>query len=307
MSERTNWHWSAQRERGSLLLLRLVLVLYRAGGRQLCLLLMPFIVGWYWLFAATARANSLDYLRKLHVSDPANSPFVKPPGRWQSYRHLLSFGESILDKMEAWLGRIAMAQLQLHGHEHLRRHYQRGLLIVVSHFGNIEFLRALRAEHSQRINVLVYQRHADQFNQFLKLLNPKADVSLLSVDELGLETAILLQQKLDAGEWVILAADRVPVASSRSAALPFLGAPAAWPQGAWILASLLKVPVVALFCYRVGRQFELHVHPLAERLTLPRRAREQGVIDCLRNYIAIVERHCRRAPYQWFNFYDFWK
>ncbi|MFW2153812.1 acyltransferase, partial [Acinetobacter gyllenbergii] len=145
---------------------------------------------------------------------------------------------------------------QLFGHQHFQQAYQKGALLVVSHFGNIELLRAVKSQHSQKINVLVYQKHATQFNAFLKKLNDQADVNLISVDELGLETAILLEEKMQQGEWVIVAADRAPVQSDRVQHIEFLGKDALWPQGAWILASLLKVPVLAVFCYRQQQHFE---------------------------------------------------
>ena len=177
---------------------------------------------------------------------------------------------------------------------------------MVSHFGNIELLRAIKSEHTQKINVLVYQKHATQFNQFLKKLNKHADVNLVSVDELGIETALILQEKLDQGEWVIVAADRVPVESDRVQPITFLGAEANWPQGAWILASLLKVPVLAVFCYRVGSCFEVHIHAIAEQLHFPRKTRMQALQSTMRQYVILLEQHCMRAPYQWFNFYNFW-
>ena len=65
----------------------------------------------------------------------------------------------------------------------------------------------------------------------LKKLNEHADVNLVSVDELGIETALILQDKLDQGEWVIVAADRVPVQSDRVQSVCFLGEQALWPQG----------------------------------------------------------------------------
>ncbi|MGE8559592.1 MAG: acyltransferase, partial [Acinetobacter sp.] len=212
----------------------------------------------------------------------------------------------ILDKIEGWLGKIPEQQLVLHGHEHFRAHYQKGAVIVVSHFGNIELLRAIKSEHPQKINVLVYQKHATKFNQFLKKLNDHADVNLVSVDELGIETALVLQEKLDRGEWVIVAADRVPVQSDRVQPISFLGEEANWPQGAWILASLLKVPVLAVFCYRVGDNFEVHIHSIAEQLNFPRKSRIQAMQNTTRQYVTLLEQHCIRAPYQWFNFYNFW-
>jgi predicted LPLAT superfamily acyltransferase len=32
----------------------------------------------------------------------------------------------------------------------------------------------------------------------------------------------------------------------------------------------------------------------------------QGVDVAMRHYVARLEHFCRDAPYNWFNFYDFW-
>ena len=218
----------------------------------------------------------------------------------------MQFGECILDKIEGWLGHIPEQHLKLYGHEHFRAHYQKGAVIVVSHFGNIELLRAIKSEHPQKINVLVYQKHATKFNAFLKKINAHADVNLVSVDELGIETALILQEKLDQGEWIIVAADRVPVQSGRVQSVEFLGESALWPQGAWILANLLKAPVLAVFCYRMHADFEVHIHHIATQLHFPRQERMQAMQQTTRQYVALLEQHCLRAPYQWFNFYNFW-
>ncbi|AOA59290.1 LpxL/LpxP family acyltransferase [Acinetobacter larvae] len=304
MSQQHNW--SHYQERGSLLCLNLMLWFYRRGGRYFCLFLLYFIILWYWLFAPSARRASLNYLQRLHDYAQADSPFQKVPGYCESYRHFMSFAVAILDKIEAWLGHVPEQALQISGHQYFQQHYGKGAIIVVSHFGNIELLRALKADHAQPINVLVYQKHATQFNSFLKKLNAKADVRLISVDELGIETAVLLQEKLAQGEWVIVAADRVPVASARVVHLPFLGHSAAWPHGAWVLGNILKVPLLAAFCYRDGQHFQLHIHHLSDALALARGQREQAIAKILRGYVDLVEMHCIRAPYQWFNFYEFW-
>lgn len=294
------------KERGGMLPLMLVLFFYRIGGRWLCRVVLYFVILWYWVFSVTARQASLCYLKKLHAFAGEQSPFASTPYWPHSFRHFMQFGECILDKIEGWLGRVSDQNLQLFGHEYFREHYQKGAIIIVSHFGNIELLRAVKSEHPQKINVLVYQKHATQFNQFLKKLNQHADVNLLSVDELGIETALILQQKLDQGEWIIIAADRVPVQSDRVQYVEFLGEQASWPQGAWILANLLKAPVLAVFCYRMQDHFEVHISKIAERLNFPRKDRVQAMHDVTRQYVVLLEQHCLRAPYQWFNFYQFW-
>lgn len=307
MSDFRSPAWNEIKEKGGMLPLLLVLWLYRIFGRWFIQAILYFIVMWYWLFSSNARQASLEYLQKLHVFAQDQSPFQRMPTWVQSYRHFLCFAEAIVDKMQGWLGEISEQQLQIYGHAHLSSHYGKGLIILVSHFGNIELLRALKSEHQQKINVLVYQKHASQFNQFLKKISAKSDVSLIAVDQLGMETTILLQDKLDAGEWVIIAADRVPVHSQRTQSLYFLGQEAKWPQGAWILANLLKVPVVASFCYRVEQHFEVHFHSIAARIELPRKGRLEQMAVFTEAYIKLLEFHCKRVPYQWFNFYSFWK
>ncbi|WP_445114972.1 LpxL/LpxP family acyltransferase [Acinetobacter sp. WZC-1] len=306
MNEPDAEQWSELKEKGGMLPLMLMLWLYRLGGRFLCRLILYFVILWYWLFAQTVRRASLGYLRQLHRFAGQQSPFQHRPVSTNSYTHLLQFGECILDKIEGWLGRIPEHKLNLQGHENFRAHYGNGAIILVSHFGNIELLRAIKSEHPQKINVLVYQKHATQFNRFLRKLNDRTEIQLISVDELGVETALLLQQKLDQGEWVVIAADRVPVQSDRVQTVRFLGQDASWPQGAWILASLLKVPVLAVFCYRFQQGFDVHIHHVADQVRLARANRLQDMQLYTRQYIALLEQHCMRAPYQWFNFYHVW-
>ena len=307
MSRSATPQWSELKEKGGMLPLTLMLWFYRLGGRFLCRVVLYVVIMWYWLFSKLAKQASLQYLTKLHGFAQAQSPFQQRPNYGHTYKHLMEFGECILDKIEGWLGHIPEQKLNIYGHEHVRARYQKGAILVVSHFGNIELLRALKSENPQKINILVYQKHATKFNQFLKKLNEKADVCLISVDELGVETAVLLQEKLDQGEWVIIAADRLPVNSSRIQTVSFLGEDTQWPQGAWILANLLKVPVLAIFCYRYNAKFDLHIHPLAEQVDFPRATRLDAMQKLTREYVALLEQHCIRAPYQWFNFYHFWK
>lgn len=307
MSRSASPQWSELKEKGGMLPLTIMLWFYRLGGRFLCRVVLYFVIMWYWVFSNLAKQSSLQYLTKLHTFAQANSPFKHTPNYMHTYHHLMAFGECILDKIEGWLGHISDQKLNIHGHEHLRARYQKGAIIIVSHFGNIELLRAIKSENPQKINILVYQKHATKFNQFLKKLNEKADVCLISVDELGVETAVLLQEKLDQGEWVIIAADRLPVNSSRVQTVSFLGEDTHWPQGAWILANLLKVPVLAIFCYRLNTKFDLHIHPLSEQVDLPRATRLDAMQKLTRAYVTLLEQHCIRAPYQWFNFYLFWK
>ena len=134
MAELHPTQWNDIKERGGMFSLTLVLAFYRLGGRWLCRVLMYFIILWFWIFSVTARQASLQYLTRLHHFAGPDSPFKNAPGLSHSYLHLMQFGECILDKIEGWLGKISEQQLVLQGNEHLRAHYQKGAVIVVSHF-----------------------------------------------------------------------------------------------------------------------------------------------------------------------------
>ena len=45
----------------------------------------------------------------------------------------------------------------------------------------------------------------------------------------------------------------------------------------------------------------------AERVVLPRKERKAALAAYLTDYAARLETCCRRAPTQWFNFFDFWR
>jgi predicted LPLAT superfamily acyltransferase len=115
-----------------------------------------------------------------------------------------------------------------------------------------------------------------------------------------------LQERIDAGEWLVIAADRTPVQSRRVRQVSFLGRPAPFPEGPWRLAALLKCPVLLVFCYRINGRYEVHILPLRNRLELPRNSRQQALDNAITDYSRALESRCLEAPLQWFNFYDFW-
>jgi predicted LPLAT superfamily acyltransferase len=67
------------------------------------------------------------------------------------------------------------------------------------------------------------------------------------------------------------------------------------------------VPVVLAFgLYRGGNRYQLVFETFSEGLDLPRRQRAPALAALIRDYAAMLEHYTRSAPYNWFNFYDFW-
>jgi predicted LPLAT superfamily acyltransferase len=275
------------------------------GRRLLRLLLWPVVL----FYAATqprARRASLDYLARLQA---AHGVLGAAPGARHWLRHLMSFAETLLDKLLATSGRYAWTAVRLEGQGHVDTLLARrqGALLVTAHVGCLELCQALASRlPGLRLTVLVHTKHAQRFNAILRRLNPASQVELLQVTEVSAATAVELERRVRAGEFVAIAGDRVPVGGGRTAVVPFLGAPAAFPVGAYVLASLLACPLLMLGCVREGAGHVVRFELLARELTLPRAGREQALRHWTAQFAARLEALLLRAPYDWFNFFPFW-
>ena len=86
----------------------------------------------------------------------------------------------------------------------------------------------------------------------------------------------------------------------------FLGHEAPLPVGAYVLAHLLRCPLLLLACTHEGRGYRLHFELLAERLELPRAQRAAALQTQAQAFADALQRLLRRSPYDWFNFFPFW-
>ncbi len=303
-------HWSRLAERGTKLGMRIVAATYRHIGERAALLLLYPIVAYFLLTSGKARRASREYLQRLR----ARGDIRLRPGWGDSFRHMLAFAQSALDKLAGWLGRFDSARVEFPDREAFDRQLAsgRGAVLIGSHLGNLEMTRALASrERRAVINAIVYTDHARRFNEALAQANADYHVRLIQVSRVGPDTAIVLKEKIDRGEVVVIVGDRTPPAeggAGRSVSeVEFLGQPAPFAHGPFILASLLECPVFLFFCLREGERYRIYCEPFADRIVLPRSERMPRLRDYLQQYAHRLEAYCLKAPYQWFNFYDFWR
>lgn len=281
--------------------------IHRLFGRALFRAVLYPVVFYYWLTRPNARRASLDYLRRVHAANGAAGPL---PGWRDTLGHMLGFGETLLDKMLAMGGRYRFGNVRREGHEVLLRQIAsgKGGIIVTAHMGCLELCRALASRHEGlRLNVLVHTMHAQRFNNILARLDPNANLRLIQVTEIGPATALLLERKVAAGEFVAIAGDRVPVAGGRTVTVPFLGAPARLPIGPYALAALLGCPLYAMGCVRDGDGYLLRFTELARQVSLPRKGREEALAFYGVRYAQWIADLLKKSPRDWFNFYPFWE
>lgn len=303
-------HWSRTPERGSLLGMQIMLASYHLLGRRGFSLLLYPVIGYFWLTGRAQLEASRAYLARLETFAGAQGVALPAEPR-SSFRHFLRFGEAALDKLAGWRGDITEQQVELVGAEHYQAAINsgKGVLLLGSHLGDLELCRALGSrKQGLRINALVFTRHAARFNALLKQINPDSHLNLIQVQELGADTAILLKEKLEQGEWVVIVGDRTSVTREKRVIwADFLGAPAPFPLGPFVLSSVLGCPVYLMFGLKEQGRFRVHFEPFADGQPLPRQGRQQILASRVQAYADRLQHHCLRAPLDWFNFFDFWQ
>lgn len=297
-------HWSKIGEAGSILGMKTLLACYRLFGRNVFRIALLPVIGYYFLANKRARQASQAYLNKVKPLCPPQPKALTP------FRHFWTFGELLLDKFLVWMGHIQEKDIVFHNQHTIQHMDQRskGGIIVVSHLGNTEICSAIAHQMPNvKVTMLVYTKHAEKFNRMLKQANHSANISMMQVTDMSPATAMSLSERVDAGEFIVIAGDRTPVqGTARTTIAPFLQQPAAFPQGAFILANLLKCPVYLMFCLKQQSKYHIYIELFAEQLIGPRKARDQLLHNAVQNYAKRLEHYCLMQPLQWFNFYDFW-
>lgn len=312
-----NQHWAQRREVKGVYGMRFMLWLYRVAGRKWVTLLMYPVVAVYWLLARDARRASQQWLGQVtqfYRQQPYQQQQPAPQGL-NSYRHFLRFADAMLDKIAGWRGDLRAGEqiiLAPATEQALRHAPGQGRLLLTSHLGDAEACRAL-AQHAglRPVTALVFHQHAEGFKRIMQQLAPEAAINLIAVTDMGPQSAVMLKQRLDNGEWIAIVGDRIAVNPQRGGEWrviwsEFLGKPAPFPQGPFILASVLRCPVALLFALRQQGRLHIHYEPFADRLLLPRNQRQQALQQMVDRYAARLQHYALLSPLDWFNFFDFW-
>jgi predicted LPLAT superfamily acyltransferase len=258
------------------------------------------IVGYFLLSSPAARASSRDYLRRV---------LTRPP-RWRDHwRHFFAFASCTLDRIFLLSKRYSELDVAVDRPEEVRAAVARGkgCLLFVAHFGSAESLRLIAVDQRRLpLSILLDRQHGRMLMQLLEQLNPELANNIIDASDRGPKLVLNLKEALEAGRMVGIMADRA-LATDRSVDVDFLGGRARLPVGPWQLAHALQVPVVLGFgCYHGGNRYTAHFELFSETLRLPRENREAAIAGHAQRYAGRLEHYARSAPYNWFNFYDYW-
>ncbi|MGB9130403.1 MAG: acyl-CoA synthetase [Thiobacillus sp.] len=297
ISQRAEWVRRPERSNGAML--RLMTWISLRLGRAPARFVLAGISLYFLLLAPVAKAASRAYLRRALDREPTFADL---------FRHFHSFASTIHDRVFLLNGRFDLFHVEVQGKAVIDEVLAagRGAILMGAHMGSFEAVRAIgRRQPGLRVAMVMYEENARKLNAALAAINPAAVQDIIPLGQL--DSMLRVQACLDEGMVLGVLGDRT-LGGAPTLRVPFLGADAEFPLGPMRLAAMLKRPVLSMSgLYLGGNCYAIHFERLADFSDVERTGRDAAIQSAVAAYAACLERHCRAAPYNWFNFFDFWR
>jgi predicted LPLAT superfamily acyltransferase len=291
--------WAERPERSNRAILRVMIWLSLCLGRSISRVVLYGIAVYFFLFAPTARRASRVYLRRA---------LGRETRMVDGFKQVLAFATTIHDRIYLLNERYDLFDIEIVGKELIDAAVDAGssVLLMGAHLGSFEVMRATGCKYfGQVVTMLMYEENARKVNATFAAINPAAKQDIIALGRV--DSMLLAQEKLADGHLVGMLADR-SLGNSPMRMIEFLGAPAPFPIGPFRVAAMLRQPVLFMTgLYLGGNRYRIHLEPLADFTAIPRAQRDAAIAAAQDAYVARLEHFCRLAPYNWFNFFDFWQ
>jgi predicted LPLAT superfamily acyltransferase len=291
--------WIKQRERGSIALLRIMAFVSLHLGRPLSRIPLYGIAIYFFLFAPTARRHSRRYLRLA---------LGRNPGARDRFRQILSFATTIHDRVYLLNEQFEIFNITLEGEAPLLAQSDsgRGALLMGAHLGSFEVMHSLgRRRRGLKVTMAMYEENARKINAALATINPQLETDIVALGRI--DAMLNIAERLDRGAFVGVLGDRT-LGREPVQAVTLLGERAFLPTGPMRAAAILRCPVFFMAgLYRGENNYHVVFEPVADFSSTSAAVRDVAVRSAIERYAAVLDQHCRRDPYNWFNFYDFWR
>jgi predicted LPLAT superfamily acyltransferase len=291
--------WVRQRERGSLWLLKVMAFLSLRLGRRTSRVILYGIAAYFFLFAPSARRHSRRYLRLA---------LGRAPTARERFLQILTFATTIHDRVYLINGQFEKFHITLEGEEMLlaRRKDGRGALLLGAHMGSFEVMHSLsRRQSGLRVAMAMYEENARKINGILAAINPGWVSDIVSLGHI--DAMLVIAQRLEQGAYIGVLADRT-LGDEPAQEVAFLGERALLPTGPMRAAALLRCPVYFMVgLHRGNNHYHVAFRQLADFSVPAVGSRSLAVRAAIERYAVVLEHYCRSDPYNWFNFFDFWR
>ena len=291
--------WKLQRERSRPWLVRLIVWFAQHSGRNTARLLLWPISAYFQLTSPSVRQASRSFLERALGRRP----------RWtDTFKQIHSFAACVLDRVFLLTGRDQDFDIRVSGGGS-GLHYAgagQAAILLTAHLGSFDVLRVVfKGRRKIKLRVVMDRQQGRMITDVMAGLNPDFDAEIIDAGG-GPQLVLRLHDALQHGSDVGMMADRI-VGDDPGIAVDFLGGRARLPSGPWKLAAALGLPVVICFgVYEGGNRYTLHFETLLPARPVPRAERADYALAAAQAYATRLEFYARAAPYNWFNFFDFW-
>jgi len=299
MSVTAQQEWLTRAERSNRAAIKFIVWVAQRLGRPMARLLLYPTCVYFLLFCPAATASSRKFLtRALH----------RRAGFADVFRHYYFFAAILLDRVFLLGNQSHIFDIEIHGEDAVAAAFAggQGCFMVGAHLGSFEVVRTIgRRQPGLGVRLVMYEANARKINSVLSAINPALSTGIIGLG--NFDSMLKVEESLGRGEYVCLLADR-SLEGESLLRRPFLGEPAPFPLGPFRVAAMLKRPVVLMFgIYGGGNRYDVHFERLIDFTGVERAQRSQMVEEAVRRYVDRLEYYVRAAPYNWLNFYDFWK
>lgn len=272
---------------------------------------------WFFIFDKRSRRESLRYQKTLRAYSPTFKK-IKP------LRQVATFAVTLVEKIDCWTNPVSFENVHFNKDdvsvliEQLNKN--KGAFLIVSHLGDFEILRSLANKNQigvkrDNIPMLVFSDMdvSSNFTQAMNKFSPGYTLNMINVNEITPVTIETIQDTIGAGGVVVCAGDRLSKnQNERYLTQNFLGKPAPFSYGVYFLADLIAAPTYFVWGFRKGnlvskRECEMFVIKAKSQIGGGRKGREQRAQALCAEYASHLEFFAQKYPYQWYNFFDFWR
>ncbi len=290
--------WARKKERSNMLMLKMMTWISLTFGRGVGRIILHLIASYFLVFSPSSRRASKQYLQRA---------LGHPVTLYDQYQHFFTFAATIHDRIYLINQRFELFDIDVAGAELIHTHLAKGhgLFLAGAHLGSFEVIRSLGKDKDLRVAMFMHEENAKKINAMLTAINPDANRDIIGLG--NVESMLQVNQKLADGYAIGILADRI-FTDDAVHPVKILGDKVNLPLGPFRLAALLNQKVMFMTgLYLGGNRYSIHFHQLADFTDVKRNQRDIAVKNAMLEYANLIDYYCRAAPYNWFNFFDFWQ
>lgn len=299
LDEQAAPEWVTRPERSNALAMRFIVWVALKMGRTAARTLLYPICLYFMVFSANSRKASKKYLLKA---------LGRNPGFRDLFHHFHAFASTILDRVFLFNNQFELFDVRVHGQAVMNEMIasKQGCFLLGAHMGSFEIVRSLGRESVEpNVSMVMYEENAKKLNSVLNAINPDLVMQIIPLGKV--DSMLKVEEALERGGFVGMLADRT-IEGEGTVPCDFFGEQATLSTGPFRIAMMLKQPIVLMFgLYRGGNQYDIYFERFADMGQVERSQRNLILEQSLKRYVARLEYYCRLFPYNWFNFYDFWR